>query len=177
MPNEFVSSVIVVLVFVSSLGLMLHMLLTATTPPSHRDKAPEKKVGYNLMRTYHINVTWDDIRRGIRGDVARCPTGLAMERAGAAGVYFPIESLPEVAQNFIRDFDAGRAVRPIEFIMDDYREVYVKPAYVAQPIPRGEVGRDRRFEPNVAQRVGGGRPERFEPVFMDPPAGYNRRHY
>ena len=69
-------------------------------------------------REYHIKVTQRHIDNGKRGDSMRCPIGLALEDAGGAGVMFPLESLPEVAQNFVRDFDAGRYVAPFQFIME-----------------------------------------------------------
>ena len=69
-------------------------------------------------REYHIRVTQDHIRRGERGSLMRCPIGLALEDAGGAGVMFPLSSLPEVAQNFVRDFDEGRRVEPFQFIME-----------------------------------------------------------
>lgn len=72
------------------------------------------------MKTYTINVTQRHINTGVRGHVMTCAIGLAMQDAGAAGVFFPVESLPEVAQQFMRDFDEGRAVRPFVFQMDVY---------------------------------------------------------
>ena len=126
--------------------------------------ADERKVP---MRTYNITVTWEDIQRGVRNSELGCPTALAMERAGAAGVYFPMHSFPLVVQEWIRDFDAGRPVRPIQFVMEDYRVVpAAKPVvYPAQ--------RPARFEPVQAGRYVAPaanyntRPARFEPVRTD----------
>jgi hypothetical protein len=155
---EVAAAIALALLVGAVIGFMELMLLRK---PSLRDKAPAKKET-QPMRTYDINVTWDDIRRGKRGDVAMCPTGLAMERAGAAGVYFPIEALPEVAQDFIRDFDNGLPVQPIHFIMDDYRqEAEARPAEVARgqigvpgyggryPVPAARPLRDPKFEPVI----------------------------
>ena len=113
------------------------------------------------MREYDINITGADIRNGIRGSVTGCPTALAMERAGLAGIYIPTASLPAVAQNFIRDFDAGRPVYPMTFTVW---------ADGSEPAPRVAPGRAARFEPvRTAQPAprnyyGNPRPLKFEAV-------------
>lgn len=73
------------------------------------------------MKTYTISVEQHHIDAGVPEDVVRCPIGLALQDAGGAGIYFPYDSLPDVAQRFIRDFDDGKQVKPFTFIMDDYR--------------------------------------------------------
>lgn len=74
------------------------------------------------MKVYRIDVTTDDIRRGVRGDERACPIAHAWNRAtnGGLSLYLPFDNLPAVAQTFLRDFDAGRPVEPFTFEMEVY---------------------------------------------------------
>lgn len=72
-----------------------------------------------------IEVTQEDIDRGVRDQPCACALALATTRAtgrnaavGTTSIFFDLESgisLPLLARNFVRDFDAGRSVRPFSF--------------------------------------------------------------
>lgn len=76
--------------------------------------------------TYNIYVTEDDIRNAIRGSATHCPIALAIKRAtpfkevsvggGASCNGFPMSLAAEHAE-FVRRFDAGEPVEPIQFQM------------------------------------------------------------
>lgn len=77
-----------------------------------------------------INVTQEDINKGIKSDCSKCPIALAANRVipngalavGGASITYWNEKeaisilLPEIALKFIRDFDSGRKVKPFSFI-------------------------------------------------------------
>ncbi|KKL61653.1 hypothetical protein LCGC14_2193140 [marine sediment metagenome] len=73
-----------------------------------------------------VNVTQDHIAQGIRDDMCRCPIALALlpsvgslsvSREYVITLHHGEFDLPPEAQQFIRDFDAGRMVYPISFEM------------------------------------------------------------
>ena len=72
------------------------------------------------MREYRISVTQDDIRAGKRHNERECPIAHAWNRATDGGLmmFLPIESLPWVAQDFLRRYDRGEHVEPFQFIME-----------------------------------------------------------
>lgn len=83
----------------------------------------------------HIEVTAELIAAGVRGSPCDCPVGKAIYRAvgldpdwdiidvdgeglhiwGRGNLRKASKRLPEVARQFIEDFDAGREVQPVEF--------------------------------------------------------------
>jgi hypothetical protein len=80
--------------------------------------------------TYHVEVTEEDIRGGVRKACTVCPVARALNRAtemiwwvpgGVGGFQDEPEvqpywiDLPATVKQFIIDFDAGRPVSPIEF--------------------------------------------------------------
>lgn len=77
-----------------------------------------------------IVVTEDDIRLGHKGHCWFCPVNFACERAFnlrcttnptrllVKGATVIVYRLPPAAIEFIRDFDAGRSVSPLEFIIE-----------------------------------------------------------
>ncbi len=79
-----------------------------------------------------IEVTTEDIAKGVREDCHGCPIALACKRLGVrdvavereAVVYRNYEgewdeaSMPEVGEAFIEAFDAGRDVEPFSFELD-----------------------------------------------------------
>jgi hypothetical protein len=71
-----------------------------------------------------INVTKKDIENGIRGNNCGCPIALAVQRRTNADWASVNDSIvttdsvyrtPPKARQFICDFDAGRAVKPMRF--------------------------------------------------------------
>ena len=84
------------------------------------------------MRTETIKVTKEDISQGMPACNDGCPLALAMQRVIGPHVsvgtehFWPYEvrdwydervigDLPDKAQQFVRDFDDGFEVKPIEF--------------------------------------------------------------
>ena len=69
---------------------------------------------------YLIDVIQDDINRGVRGDSRSCPIAHAWNRAthGGLSLFVPSDCMPDVARQFLADFDAGRAVHPFRFEME-----------------------------------------------------------
>lgn len=74
-----------------------------------------------------IIVTEDDIKQGIKNDPFYCPIKLAADKSNLA---IPVHEvgenilllcnnkaieLPDIAKNFIHDFDCGYSVKPFEF--------------------------------------------------------------
>ena len=73
-----------------------------------------------------IQVTQEDIDRGIAGSCGRCPITLAIRRATSKNYYTGVEDvfhmdygpvirLPFEAIKFIKNFDSGNEVKPFEF--------------------------------------------------------------
>lgn len=66
-----------------------------------------------------ITVTQEDIDRGVKGSADKCPIGLAVQRAYAAGLRFTEKQgeagLPDNAAEFQWRFDAGLEVKPFSF--------------------------------------------------------------
>lgn len=76
-----------------------------------------------------IEVTQEDIRRGIVFDPCECALGLALERAMGRRVAcsqkgwdydgeFYCHPLPAVAKAFITEFDAHKPVKPFSFDLE-----------------------------------------------------------
>jgi len=77
-----------------------------------------------------IDVTAEDIHKGIKGNCYRCPVALALRRTTETllevssyciRVYsFPIRDiqLPEIAVDFIKRFDRGKLVKPFKFYLN-----------------------------------------------------------
>jgi hypothetical protein len=82
-----------------------------------------------------ITVTQEDIDEGIIKDCIRCPIARAIgrafgEKASVAQTDYYVsgrwnslkpKKLPNVATEFIYDFDAGRPVHPFTFELPDYK--------------------------------------------------------
>lgn len=99
---------------------------TASKRAASRDKAGKQRDGRGLKRSMRIAVTKEDITQGIRGDVCFGPIGRAIMRRGAKeppvvsyngdlfidGIYY---KTPPVVYQFIKDFNAGRKMRPFVF--------------------------------------------------------------
>ena len=76
-----------------------------------------------------IYVTSEDIEHGVRMDCTRCPVGLAMWRSSGMPCYVTYFfatmrgqtfRLPLKARDFVRSFDAGLPVKPLEFELPGY---------------------------------------------------------
>lgn len=77
-----------------------------------------------LMKTYIINVTQQDIDKGIKRTCLTCPVAIAMARATGKSITVSRESfwygmrrirLPKEAIDFIWAFDDDRKVEPFSF--------------------------------------------------------------
>jgi hypothetical protein len=85
-----------------------------------------------------IKVTEQDIKNGRKAELRKCPIALVIARelgcnqngtnsvrVGATCAFLgigPLWRLPEVARKFIRAFDRGQPVSPIEFEMPELDE-------------------------------------------------------
>jgi hypothetical protein len=84
------------------------------------------------MATVTVRVTGTDVRRGLPGDPLRCPVARALRRATARrwaacrttlvvdepGCSDRALTAPDEAEQFMRDYDHGREVRPFAFALD-----------------------------------------------------------
>ena len=78
-------------------------------------------------KTVSVDVTHDDIAKGLKSRPGRCPISIAVARAIGAqcNVYWDnmhvlgsskaVVSLPPAAKFFIQDFDSGEDVQPFIF--------------------------------------------------------------
>ncbi len=63
-------------------------------------------------------VTQADIDKGVPRDMHKCPVSLAVQRALGGkyvGQQAQLRPLHEIAMKFMREFDAGMKVEPVEF--------------------------------------------------------------
>lgn len=83
------------------------------------------------MKTIHIEVTQDDINRGIPKNACRCPIALAVRRTtgvecavrpcgsylhqNGSGIDVVSFALPDIASRFIKMFDEYGSVQPFSF--------------------------------------------------------------
>lgn len=70
------------------------------------------------MNMLRIQVTSDDIAKGVRGDSRGCAVQLALHRAAAdAGISCHIrpEDMPLTMLEWIEKYDSGTSVEPIQF--------------------------------------------------------------
>jgi len=78
-----------------------------------------------VTKEIRISVTAEDINNGVRKDCTACPIALAMVRAGLFhpmarprtlrwGLNKPVPT-PNVAADFMDEFDHGQSVEPFEF--------------------------------------------------------------
>jgi len=99
-------------------------------------KAASKKAG---ARTIRVDVTWEDIARGKKGEATSCPIARALDRAGVAGAEvggFEVDftdpwgesaKMPKRASAFVEAFDDDRtSVRPFSFSLRLPKGVKVK---------------------------------------------------
>lgn len=83
------------------------------------------------MKTITIQVTQEDIERGLRGDCAFCPIALSMRRSTGefwavtgraatpyAGHWTDSVTLPQECEGFISAFDKGYVVSPFSFSIE-----------------------------------------------------------
>lgn len=83
-----------------------------------------------MTRPIEVQVTQEDINRGVRGHTTRCPVALALQRiypkAFVGTSYWkpdglgPHESfyLRESVQRFTNDFDSGKHVEPTTLVIE-----------------------------------------------------------
>ena len=75
-----------------------------------------------------VKVNNDHIQYGVKRNCEKCPIALALQdefpyhaiEVGDDGVTIGADyyDLPEIAQDFISDFDDGMSVQPFEFMLD-----------------------------------------------------------
>ena len=88
------------------------------------------------MITIKINVTQEDIDKGIQGSCVNCPTGLALQRTFPSSNYIHVDTVdieyginpesdefksvetPQEVIDFIDDFDNGKPVKPFFFELE-----------------------------------------------------------
>lgn len=73
-----------------------------------------------VLETYRIEVTSEDIERGVPDNCHHCPIALAARRAGlntpeVDSAFLNGMVLPDAATEFILDYDNGEPVEPFSF--------------------------------------------------------------
>jgi len=76
-----------------------------------------------------VNVTRDDIKRGVRENIHLCPIARALRRLGFSKISVDqngieirnkVFDIPPKASRFINDFDFEELVKPFSFVMREY---------------------------------------------------------
>jgi hypothetical protein len=93
----------------------------------------EERLGLvEIISTVEVDVTHNDIEQGVKGDCHHCPIALALRRhfPSAPSLYvlymasyikpsetenFLVGKLPDKAERFVKDYDAGKSRRPFRF--------------------------------------------------------------
>lgn len=77
--------------------------------------------------TLEIDVTYTDIKKGVRNSLHNCPIALAAKRAGLKDVVVDgysiaisnlCRTLPQKVSTFVSKFDHGDKVEPFSFTID-----------------------------------------------------------